>query len=180
MLIHQLICLPTPETIAYLKNVFDACPIEINWSETYVEINSSTEVQEADLERSYVAYAGTMDRFYDTATGAAQLILPLNSPDLEERAAEVRREAPSAFYADAYFPHLVIKAPMPTMRPHRRALINSYSTSLAAQQQPLIFDAELVVPKEYFQIPQLDYYTTMQSLKQHGGSMVRMANSNVV
>ncbi len=178
-LIHQLICLPTPDTLDYLKTVFDACPFEINWSETYVEINSSLEVQEADVERSYVGYAGTMDKFYDSSTGSSSLIIPLNSPDLAARAFELREGgAPSAFYHDMYYPHLVVKPHMPPLRPHRRGLVQSYATILAANQEPLVFDSELVWPREFYQIPGLDYYTTMNTLHGAGGSLVKLANLN--
>lgn len=180
MLVHQLMVLPTPDTIEYFKMVFDGCPIEINWSETYVELNSSVEVMEADEDRSYVAYAGTMDKYYDSATGSSHLILPLESPDLAARAFELRQTAPSAFYGDAYFPHMVIKFHMPPLKPHRRGLMQSYSTILASNQEPLVFDAELVVPKEYFQIPNLDYYTVQRMSRQSGGSLVRAMNSKLV
>jgi hypothetical protein len=175
MLIHQLIVLPTPETLEYLKTVFDACPIEIDWHGVFVEVNSSTEVQKADLDRTYVAYAKTLDRFFDSATEETSLLLPLECPELVERARELRKHSPSAFYGDYYFPNLVIKRDMPPMKRHRRGLILSYAENLYAHQRPLEFNAELVVPKDYTYIPDLDFYTTQMM-----NGPVAMANNNRV
>jgi hypothetical protein len=160
MLIYQLVALPTPDTLEYLSNVFSGSPIDLDLQSFYVEINSSTEIMEADESRIYKAEALSMDRFYDSATQETSLLLPLHSPQLLERCREVREHAPSAFYGEHYFPYLCIKRNMPTMKAHRRGIINSWADTLYANHFPLMFDAEVVLHKEYNEAPDLDYYTT--------------------
>jgi len=160
MLIYQLVVLPTPDTLEYLSNVFSGSPIDLDLQSFSVEINSSTEIMEADESKVYKADAGSMDRFYDSATGETSLLLPLQSEQLLTRCRELREHAPSAFYGEHYFPYLCIKRNMPTMKPHRRALINSWADTLYANHYPLMFDAEIILHKEYDNAPDMDYYTT--------------------
>jgi hypothetical protein len=166
MLVHQLVVIPTEETIEYLSNVFDGCSWDLDLRSVYVEINTSAETMKADTDRLYTAYAQTLDRFYDTATGETSLLLPLVCEGLVERARELRQKAPSAFYGDYYFPYLVVKRAMPTLKRHRRGLLQSYSEQLYSHQQPLFFDAEIVIPKDYDTIPDLDFYTTQVQSQQ--------------
>lgn len=160
MIVYQLVALPTEDTLQYLSQVFDACPVDLNLKGFHVEINSSVEPMEADPSRLYKATAGMMDRFYDSVTGDTSLILPLRSMDLQERCAEVRVNAPSAFYGSMYFPFMVIKDNLPTMKRHRRGLMQSYADILVANHRPLLFEAELVIEKEYESVPYFDYYMT--------------------
>lgn len=162
MLVHQLVVIPTPETREYLSQVFDASPIDLDLNSMYVEINTSAEPMTAEPERLYTAYAQTLDRFYDSSTGETSLLLPLVSEPLLERCREVRQTAPSAFYGANYFPYMVVKRHMPTMKRHRRGLVMSWSEILYSHQQPLFFDAEIVIPKEYDYAPDMDYYVTQQ------------------
>jgi hypothetical protein len=160
MQINQLVVLPTEETLEYLGQVFDASPIELDLKAMYVEINSSEEVMEADTTRSYTAYAKTLDRYYDSSTGETSLLLPLVSEALVDRARELRLKAPSAFYQNYYFPFLVIKRNLPPLRRAYRGLVTNWSDTLYSHQQPLFFDAEIVIPKEYDQVPDMDFYTS--------------------
>src|SRR6185437_297756 len=161
MLVHQLVVIPTPDTLEYLSQVFSGSPIDLDLKAMYVEVNSSTLPMEADPDRIYKASAGTLSQYYDSATGETSLLLPLDSPQLLERFRVLRMTAPSAFYVQNYFPFLVVKRNMPPLKPHRRGLVNiSWADTLAANHYPLMFDAEIVLTKEYYEAPDLDYYVT--------------------
>lgn len=163
MLVHQLVVIPRPETLEYLSNVFDGCPFDLDLNSMYVEINSSARPMVAEPENVYIAYAGSMDRFFDTGTGETSLLLPLSSEGLLHRCREVREYAPSAFYGEQYFPYMVVKRAMPPLKRHRRGLLISYIEQLHAHQEPLLFDAEIVYPKEYSTVPDMDYYVQMST-----------------
>ncbi|BAG41452.1 hypothetical protein [Ralstonia phage phiRSL1] len=162
MLVNQLIVLPTQDTLAYLNRVFDGCSFDIDWSQSFVEVNSSVQPMEADPTRKYTAVAGTMNVYYDSATGDNSLLLPLVSDELVERCAELRVDAPSAFYGNAYFPFLVVKRNYAPRRAHRRYFITSIADVLYADRYPLTFDAELVLPRTFETVPDMDYYVTRQ------------------
>jgi len=49
---------------------------------------------------------------------------------------------------------------MPTLKRHRRGLMQSYADILVANHRPLLFEAELVIEKEYESVPYFDYYMT--------------------
>jgi hypothetical protein len=161
MLIHQLVVLPTEDTLDYLSQVFSGSPIDLDLKTFHVELNSSVHHMDPKPDNIYKANAGTLKRYYDSATGETSLILPLDSPQLTERCRELRVSAPSAFYGNYYFPFLVIKRNMPLLKPHRRGLVNiSWADTLAANHYPLMFDAETLITKEYHYAPDMDYYTT--------------------
>lgn len=161
MIVHQLIVLPTPDTLEYLSQVFSGSPIDLDLQSMHVEVNSSVHEMEADPTRIYKANAGTLKQYYDISTGETSLLLPLDSYQLMDRCRELRLDAPSTFYGHYYFPFLIIKRNMPPLKPHRRGLVNiSWADTLAANHYPLMFDAEIVVTKEYNEAPDMDYYTT--------------------
>lgn len=162
--VHQLVVLPTKDTLDYLNKVFSACPFDHDFRTIYVEINSSLTEMEPEPDNVYTARAGTMRPFYDTATQTTSLILPLFSQSLTERCAQVREYAPSAFYGHLYFPNMVVKPNMPPLAKSYRSFIASVANTLAtAEDAVLIFDAELVVTKTYMAAPQLDFYAAMES-----------------
>lgn len=159
MLVHQLVVLPTPETVDYLGKVFSACPFQMDLSKAYVEINSSQTAMVPDTNRIYTARAGNLQVFYDGSTQQTSLLLPLNSNALHERATEVRESAPSAFYGEHYFPNLMLVRGMPPLARSYRSFIASVATSLATDpNEVLTFDAELVMSNEFKSIPDADYY----------------------
>lgn len=159
MLVHQLFALPTDDTVQYLRNIFDACPFEIDFDGLCVELNSSAQEMEPSQEFIYTAKGGTLNLFYDSNTQQSSLLLPLVSESLALRAFELREEAPSAFYGDMYFPYLVIKRGMVNPRRHIRAFINSLSDTLAADNaQPLEFEYEVKVERDLQYVPDADYY----------------------
>jgi hypothetical protein len=159
MLVHQLVVLPTPETLDYLGKVFSACPFNLDLSQAYVEINSSQTSMVPDTARIYTARAGNLQVFYDASTQQTSLLLPLHSPALESRVSELRESAPSAFYGEHYFPNLVLVRGMPPLARTYRSFIASVATTLASDpNQVLTFDAELVMSKDFHTIPDADYY----------------------
>lgn len=159
MLVNQLLVLPTPETIEYLSKVFGACPFAVDLSKAFVEVNSSQTQMVPDTSRVYKATAGTMQVFYDQSTEQSSLQLPLVSEPLFDRCEELRQEAPSAFYGEHYFPHLVLVRGMPPLARSYRSFIASVATTLATDpNQCLLFDAELVVSTDFHAAPDMDYY----------------------
>ena len=160
MLVNQLLVIPTPETIEYLSKVFSACPFPLNLRDAFVEVNSSQTPMVPDTDRIYKATAGTMRVFYDQSTEQSSLLLPLVSEPLFDRCEELRQEAPSAFYGEYYFPHLVLVRGMPPLARSYRGFISSVATTLATDpNQCLLFDAELVVSRDFHAAPDMDYYT---------------------
>src|SRR5271163_5001474 len=98
MYVNQLIVLPDDQTLNYLRQIFSACPFDIDFHKMSVEVNSATQEMEADTSRVYVAEAMSMNIWYDSATQSTSLLLPLRSPALEARCVELRASAPSEFY----------------------------------------------------------------------------------
>lgn len=164
MIVNQLLVLPSDDTLDYLTRVFSGCPFDLDLTKCYVEVNSSQHAMEPDPGRLYKAKAGTMKEYFDSASQSSWLLLPLDCPALSQRAMEVRLEqgAPSAFYGDHYFPHMVVKAHMPPRYQSLRAFVNSVSNTLATtEDHPLLFEGEFVVASEFHAVPQADYYATM-------------------
>jgi hypothetical protein len=162
MLVNELICLPTRETLDYLSHIFSGCPFDLDLSKCYVVLNISEEQMETEPDNVYKATAGNMNVWYDTGTEMSSLILPLISPELNARAQELRADAPSAFYGSHYFPHMVVVQDMPPMARHFSSFISSMAHVLATTpDSPLFFDAELVMSKNYYAVPQADFYASM-------------------
>lgn len=160
MQVNQLIVLPDEGTLNYLRQIFSACPFDLDLTKAYVEINSSQQEMEPDDRRTYVAAAGSMNVWYDSSTQSASLLLPLESNPLTERCMEIRKTAPSVFYGDHYIPFMVIKRHMPPMRRKYRDFINSVSDVLYANRMPLVFDAEFLFPQSLEYIPDTDFYVS--------------------
>ena len=159
MQVNELVVLPTQETLEYLAYTMSACPFDMNLQDTYVTLNMSQEPMEPDPSRVYKATAGSLGIWYDQATGYSSLILPLYSESMIERVAELRADAPSAFYGDHWFAFMVLVPDFPPQARRYVAFINSISDSLAmAQEAPLFFDAELVRSTEVHAVPFADYY----------------------
>lgn len=158
MHVNQLIVLPDDETLNYLRQIFSGCPFDIDFHKMYVELNSSTQEMVADISRTYVAESMSMDVWYDSATQSTSLLLPLNSPTLVARCHELRASAPSEFYGAHYFPFLVLKRYMPPMYRQYRAFINSISDTLFANQTPLVFGSEFLLPQSFEYVPDVDFY----------------------
>jgi hypothetical protein len=158
MYIHQLIVLPDDQTLNYLRQIFSACPFDLDFDQMHVEVNSSVQEMEADTSRVHVAESMSMNIWYDSASQSTSLLLPLNSPELLTRCAELRTTAPSEFYGAHYFPFLMIKRHMPPMARQYRAFINSVSDTLFAKRTPLVFDSEFVMSKSFDYVPDVDFY----------------------
>lgn len=161
MLINELLVIPTQDTLRMLSAIFSACPFDLFLDRAYVVLNMSQEPMEPDSERLYKGQAGTLNLWYDTSTEMTSLILPLVSPSLTERVGELREVAPSAFYGEHYFPHMVLAEDFPPVARRYAGFLASVSNSLAALTEPLLFDAELVIQKDYRAVPQADYYASM-------------------
>jgi hypothetical protein len=163
MLVHQLLVLPSTDTLAYLSKVFSGCPFDLDLTKCHVEVNSARTPMEAEPDRLYRAHAGTMKEYYDTATQSSTLLLPLDCQPLVDRVMELRMQGhTSCFYGDHYFPHMVVKVHMPPRYRALRAFVNSVSTTLATtEDMPLLFEGEFCVAREFSAIPQADYYATM-------------------
>jgi len=163
MLVNQLIVLPDEGTMNYLRQIFSACPFELDLSQSYVEVNSSLGDMEAESSNVYVAQAGSMNIWYDSSTQSSSLLLPLVSTELTKRCQEVRVDAPSLFYGDYYHPFLVLKRHMPPKAKHFRGFINSVSDVLFANRMPLVFDAEFVMAQNFEYVPDTDFYVSQMA-----------------
>ncbi len=161
MLVHQMFVLPSPETLSYFSRLLSGCPFPIDMYSFCVELNSSEYPMVPDTARVYVAEAGNLNTYYDSATGQSSLILPLHSPALDERVAELREQSPSAFYGQHYFPFMLLSRPSPQLSRPNRSFISSISSTLAGNHQPLIFEAECILSKDMKNPPFLDYYSAM-------------------
>jgi len=160
MQVNQLIVLPDEGTLNYLRQIFSACPFDLDLSKAYVEVNSSQGQMEADDRRTYVASGGSMNVWYDSSTQSSSLLLPLESKALTERCMELRQTAPSIFYGSHYIPFLVVKRKMPPMRRKYRDFINSVSDVLYANRMPLVFEAEFLLPQSFEYVPDTDFYVS--------------------
>jgi hypothetical protein len=161
MLINELLVIPTQETLRMMSAIFSACPFDLFLDRAYVVLNMSEEHMEPEPDLLYSAQAGTLNLWYDTATQMTSLILPLVSPSLNERVVAVREKAPSAFYGEHYFPHMVLAEDFPPVARRYAGFLASVGNSLAALTEPLFFDAELVIQKDYRAVPQADFYASM-------------------
>lgn len=161
MLVNEMLCLPTPDTLTQLSFVFSACPFDIDLHKAYVTMNISTHEMKTDDNALYKAQAGNLGVFYDTATQRSSLLLPIVSPALNDRVAQIRQKAPNVFYGEHYFPHLMLVEDFPPISRRYSGFLASVGNSLATLMAPLFFDAELVMSKEYHAVPQADYYASM-------------------
>lgn len=122
---HQLVAVPTPETLAYLKSVFGDCPIEIDWEGLYVELNADAE---SDVEgRDLVAFPRSLEVVYTPDMGTNWVLFLISEDSALDEG------------------HMVLRWGMPPLKRHRRGLRNSYADIMYASEQPLVFhDAHLV------------------------------------
>lgn len=114
---QQLVALPTPATVAYLRTVFDGCPIEIDWEGLYVELPDSAASGE---NREYVAFAYSLSDVYDGVSTNWVIRLISEEPELHGAS-------------------FVIRWNKPVLKRHRRGLLKSYSDIIYASQHPLVF-----------------------------------------
>jgi len=160
MQVNELLVIPSQETLEYLATTMSACPFDLNLTKTFVTLNLSQAEMTPDPDRVYKATAGSLGVWYDQSTGYSSLILPLLSESMIERVAEVRADAPSAFYGDHWFAFMVLVPDFPPLSRRFTGFLNSVSDSLAmAQNAPLFFDAELVRTTEVHAVPFADYYS---------------------
>ena len=163
MLVNKLVVIPTQETMDYLTQVFSGCPFDVDLQQLCIEINTSREPMMAQPDLVYQVIAGDMDVFYDSSVGMSSLILPVTSAALAHRFVELQDTAPHAFHR-LYFPHATFVEPMPALPRHYRGFINSVASTLRSGDQPLLFDAEMVIPTNVDSPPDIDYYEVQQKL----------------
>lgn len=161
MILNELLCLPSPETLLHMSQIFSACPFDLDLSKAYLSLNISEEEMTPLPENVYKAQAGSLNVWYDQSTGYSSLILTIVSPAINERVAEVREEAPNFFYGEHYFPHMVLVPDFPPSTRRYSGFISSVGNSLATMPAPLFFDAELVRTHEFHAVPQADFYASM-------------------
>lgn len=163
MLVNELLVIPTADTLNSFRQIFSGCPFDMNLDKAYVVLNISESEMEPEPENLYSAHCGSMNVWYDQATGMSSLILPLVSPSMTERVQSLQDKSPSAFYGGQYFPHMILVQDFPPISRRYSGFIGSISDTLNAQQTPIFFDAELCVQKEYYAPPQMDYYASQMA-----------------
>ena len=160
MIVNELAVLPDQGTIDYLSTILSGAPMEIDLQNMYVVVAQSVAEIKPDPNTVFLAKAGSLDVWYDSAAGESSLILPLWSPALDARASEVRDEAKPAFYGGLYVPHLIVIPQMPPLSRHYRRFVRSLSDTLFANRVPLVFEREFVTIKEYRSVPLADFYAS--------------------
>jgi hypothetical protein len=160
MIVNELSVLPDADTIDYLSTIMSGAPLSIDLESIYVVVAQSQSEIKADPNTVFLAKAGSLDMWYDTATGETSLILPLMSPALDARAAEVRNKTEPAFYGGVYIPFLTIVPHMPALSRHYRRFVRGLSDTLWANRQPLVFEREFVTVKDYAAVPNADFYAS--------------------
>ncbi len=163
MIVNELAVVPDADTLAYLSTLMTGAPLDIGLSEMYVVLAQSQDTIVPDPNTVFLARAGSLGVWFDGATHESSLILPLESPALEARAAEVRAYHKPAFYADAYIPFMVVVPGLPPLSRHYRRFRNSLSDALWANRQELVFEREFVTIKEYRSVPYGDFYASYEA-----------------
>ena len=141
MLINQVVCFPTKETLDYLNSVFSNCPFDYNFDECRVILNESLGPAELRPNATYSARCGTLRYCYSDYLQSTSLILPLISDSLLARQTELRVADGSIYhpYPLAFLPLINM---MPPLRNNYRTFIASVSDIFAANEQLLSFTAE--------------------------------------
>lgn len=163
--VHTLWILPTDETLTYLQSLFQSTPLTVNWDSLGVEIASSrSPIKTGPESRSFNAFPGSMDIWYDTATTRSYLLLPLiPSPKMARRHEEVGN-----VWGRNQFRPVMSLGELQTNRRNHKSIINSISTALIDTAPVLQFHCEMVIEDDSaLQVaPFSDFY---RDYTHHGG-----------
>jgi hypothetical protein len=166
MICNELLVIIAPETLMHMSAIFSACPFDMDLHQAYLSLNISPDEMTPEPENVYSAQAGNLGIWYDQSTGYSSLILPVVSPAINERVAQVREKAPNIFYGAHYFPFITLVEDFPPISRRYSGFISSVSNSLATLPVPLFFDAELVRTREFNAVPYADYYAAQVANKE--------------
>ena len=150
---NRLIVLPTKETLDALQTIFAASPFTINWDALCMEIGSSEQHIVPKDHSHYRAITGTMNTWYEAASGRSHLMLPLiPSPELVARNEEV-----GDGWGRVFFPYMVLVED-PIMRRERKAFLNSIATRFVDFPMTLAFHNEIVLVSDDELPPHAEFY----------------------
>lgn len=159
MLVNRVVVFPDADTTQYFKEIFKNCPFSIDkdLDNLYVTLNETKEPVELDPARVYQATAGSLGYWYDLNTNSSSLILPLDSPSILTRMAELRVKNGSLFHPQP-LAFMTIKFYMPPLNIRYRTFVSSVSEMLNTVRQPLIFTGETQAVFDYENVPDALYY----------------------
>lgn len=144
---------PTDRTISKLMRIFQAAPVTLDWQSLRMEIGSSfSEVTVLD-NMTYGAVAGAMDIWYDAATAASYLILPI----FPTSALAKRHEEIGDVWDRHFMPYLVLGQGV-VLRRSIRSWLNSIATGLVDRSEVLEFSNEHVDYSEDQMVPHYNFY----------------------
>jgi len=163
MIVNNIFVVPDEGTLDYFNRQFSGCPFRVIPEEFRVIVASSPHSIVPDPDRTYVAQAGNMKLFPNTANGGSSLILPLISFGLMKANAEYY-EASSPAYPTIYSPHIVIVENMPPLRRYIKAWINSLSGTFRNEVGRLGFGNETLETVEVEHIPSYGYLLEQEAI----------------
>ena len=146
-ILNYLFSLPSDDTSAFLRDLLQASPIEIDFIGLAVCLGTSN-IEIPLQDKPLRAVAGSLGIWYDPQAGFSRLILPLfPSTEMVVRHAEI-----GDVWGRHFVPYMVL-CDFPSSRRNKKGFINSISTALVDTNQQLVFDTEVVVVAEDIATP---------------------------
>ncbi len=166
MLVNQLFCLPTPETMAYLMAVTADSSIDLDPNIWGVEIITTQDAVEPDPGRVYEAYASSVKVWYDAAIQRSSLLMSLVSPDLQRRCIDLNSEGVLREFYDEYFPYLPVRRNMPANSRRVKRFTLQLANAVCDKSKILTFGNEFVIQSTLYTPPDFDYNMAMSQERQ--------------
>lgn len=163
MQFYEVCVLPTKETLDYLRRVTQSSSLTFDFENMYVSLNVSVEdTMKPNPNAFYTATAVSLERVYEPATDATQLVLLFDSPSMTERHLELRGEAPNPLH-QSYYPHLKMMDYLPQIRRHHTAQINSYGDTFIRDGFVFTFEGEFPYSYDSDRAPDMALYQLLDT-----------------
>lgn len=161
MIFNQLRVIPDEDTLAYLAQLISGLALDINMDAWHVDVITTLDAVTADPNARYLAYATSMNSYYDAHMQWSSLILSLQSEDLHRRAIELNEQGVVREFFNYYNPHMVIVSGMPPLRRRRRGNVKALKDAVCYTDHRLVFVTEHVSSVNLHAPPNQQYHEAM-------------------
>lgn len=161
MLVNQLFCVPTSETMQYLMNVTADATIDLDPDIWAVEIMTSEDDIVPDQDATYEAHASSVKVWYDPAIQRSSLLMSLVSPDLQRRCVELNDDGVLRAFYDEYFPHMPVRRDMPANSRRVKRFTLQLANAVCDDKKILTFGNEFVIQSTLYTPPDFAYNEAM-------------------
>lgn len=161
MLVNQLYCVPTPDTLAFMAAIMGAGALDVYPESWVVNIMTTLDPLEPNQNNVYSATASSVRVYYDSALQRSSLIMSLESPDLQQRCLELNSQGVVREFYDHYSPFMRIRPDMPSLSRHYKRYVVQVANAMCQPDRVLEFSNEFVTTENLATMPDMDYMQAM-------------------